>query len=92
MTIATVNGHVSTDLSKETDGCQEKAISDESDTHGKLGPDTNVDDIFHSIGVYGKYQIKQILLLMLFMLENAFHLMGAVYIGKIKQLVSNNVV
>lgn len=47
-----------------------------------MDPGTDVDNILKTLGRFGKYQIIQMALLTLFVLQNSFHLVSAVYIGK----------
>lgn len=46
-----------------------------------MDPGTDVDNILKTLGRFGKYQIIQMALLTLFVLQNSFHLVSAVYIG-----------
>ena len=56
-----------------------------------MDPGTDVDNILKTLGRFGKYQIIQMALLTLFVLQNSFHLVSAVYIGKYDNTYKYNV-
>lgn len=53
-----------------------------------MDPGTDVDKILHSLGKFGKYQKIQLCMILIFVMENSFHLMATVFIGK---YISTNV-
>ena len=47
-----------------------------------MDPGTDVDKILHSLGKFVKYQKIQLCMILIFIMENSFHLMATVFIGK----------
>ena len=47
-----------------------------------MDPGTDVDKILYSLGKFGKYQKIQLCMILIFIMENSFHLMATVFIGK----------
>ena len=57
----------------------------------RIDPWTEVDNVLCSLGRTGRYQIIQMFLIMLFIMENSFHLVSSVYIGKYLLLPYNDI-
>jgi hypothetical protein len=47
-----------------------------------MDPGTDVDKILYSLGKFDKYQKIQLCMILIFIMENSFHLMATVFIGK----------
>jgi hypothetical protein len=56
----------------------------EHNKDSRIDPVTEVDYILKSLGSVGKYQKTQLFFILLFIMENSFHLVSSVYIGKWK--------
>ena len=54
----------------------------EHNKDSRIDPVTEVDCILKSLGSVGKYQKTQLFFILLFIMENSFHLVSSVYIGK----------
>jgi hypothetical protein len=62
--------------------CISRVICPCFDIVRKMDPGTDVDKILHSLGKFGKYQKIQLCMILIFVMENSFHLMATVFIGK----------